>query len=219
VLARCLQPGDVFVDIGANLGVMSFDAARLVGAQGRVIAFEPEPRNLRLLLRGAQANGFTQVSALGLALSDAPRIVSMTGNSNGSVVAAEPALGLVQAMPGDDVLGGLPRIDMIKLDIEGHEPEALRGLRRTLQRHRPLVLCEFNPLRLDGPASEGCSTLLNRIFSMTGLLTAIQHDGAETPIDSQESLMALWRLRDAEVTRSGYLPAGMVHMDLLFRVA
>ena len=219
VLARCLKPGGVFVDIGANLGVMSFDAARLVGPEGRVIAFEPEPHNLRLLLRGVQANGFAQVSVLGVALSDAPRIVSMTGNSNGSVIDAAVELGLVQAMPGDELLAGLPRIDMIKLDIEGHEPAALRGLRRTLQRHRPLVLCEFNPLRLGGPGSEACTTLLNRIFSITGRLTAIQHDGAETPIDSQEALMALWRLRDAEVTASGYLPAGMVHMDLLFRVA
>lgn len=218
-LARCLKPGGVFVDVGANIGVMSFDAARLVGPEGRVIAFEPEPRNLALLLRGVQANGFAHVTALGVALSDAARIVSMTGNANGSVVAPDAGLGLVQALPGDDVLLAQPRIDMIKLDIEGHEPAALRGLRRTLQRHRPLVLCEFNPLRLGGPGSEGCTTLLNRIFSITGRLTAIQHDGAETPIDSQEALMALWRLRDAEVTASGHLPAGQVHMDLLFRVA
>jgi len=219
VLARCLKPGDVFVDIGANIGVMSFDAARLVGPQGRVIAFEPEPRNMRLLLRGIAANGFAHISAFALALSDAPRIVSMTGNSNGTVIAADPLMGLVQAIPGDELLAGQPRIDMIKLDIEGHEPAALRGLRRTLQRHRPWVLCEFNPARLGGPGSEGCTGMLNRIFSITGRLTAIQHDGAETPIDSQEALMALWRLRDTEVTASGYLPAGHVHMDLLFRVA
>lgn len=60
---------------------------------------------------------------------------------------------------------------------------------------------------------------MRRIFSITGRLAAIQHDGAETPLDSIESLCALWRLRDAEVTASGRLPAGWVHMDLLFRVA
>lgn len=219
VLARCLKPGDVFVDIGANIGVMSFEAALRVGPGGSVLAFEPDPRNMRRLLRGSIANGFTQVQAFPLALSDRAGIVSMTGNSNGAVVGADAQLDLVQAIAGDDVLASRPRIDMVKLDIEGHEPEALRGLNRCLQRHRPLVLCEFNPLRLGGLESERCIGLMRRIFSITGRLTAIQHDGAETPIDSIESLCALWRLRDAEVTASGLLPAGWVHMDLLFRVA
>lgn len=143
VLARHLKPGDVFVDVGANIGVMSFEAALRVGPAGGVLAFEPDARNMRRLLRGILANGFTQVQAFPFALSDTAGIVSMTGNSNGSVLAADTQLDLVQAIPGDEVLAGRPRVDMVKLDIEGREPAALRGLNRCLQRHRPLVLCEF----------------------------------------------------------------------------
>src|SRR5215471_19195745 len=61
IVARLLEPGDVFVDGGAHVGLFTLVAARRVGPGGRVIAFEPSPANRQRLLDNVALNGFTQV--------------------------------------------------------------------------------------------------------------------------------------------------------------
>lgn len=217
ILARHLGPGAVFVDVGANVGVMAFQAARLVGETGRVIAFEPDPANAALFLQGVVANRFDQVLLLPLALSDRRAVFALQGGSNAYLVAAGATDVMAQAVPGDEILGGEPRIDMIKLDIEGHEPQALRGLARTLARHRPLVLCEFNPRCLRSHIGEAPAAFAARLFALAPEITAIEHDGRENRVTGPDALMALWEARDREATEARRLPAGMLHFDLLFR--
>lgn len=221
VLARHLAPGAVFVDVGANVGVMAFRAARLVGPTGKVIAFEPDPANAVLFLQGVAANGFAQVRLFPLALSDAPAVFAMQGGSNGYLVAAGTTEVMAQAIPGDELLGGEPRVDLVKLDIEGHEPRALRGLARVLARHRPWVLCEFNPRCLRAHGGTRPADFAAQLFALAGPpgVTAIRHDGREAPIGSPAALLAFWEDCDREAVASGHLPPGMVHLDLLFRAA
>lgn len=217
LLDRHLRPGDVVVDVGANVGVFAFRAARLVGPAGRVIAFEPDPANAALFLRGIAANGFAHVALLPLALSDRRAVFALQGGANAWLAPAGATEVMAQALPGDEALATEPRIDFVKLDIEGHEPFALRGLTRILALHRPLVLCEFNPRCLRAHAGQDPVGFAAAVFALAGAVTAIGHDGTETPVAGPDALMALWGAEDRLATESGRLPAGMLHLDLLFR--
>lgn len=219
VLARNLRPGDVMVDIGANVGIMSFRAARLTQSIGRVIAFEPDPANAACFLRGVAANGFSHVTLFPLALSDAPRLFGLHGGSNGYLTPAGASAVMIQTMRGDDLLAAEPRIDFIKLDIEGHEPQALAGLALTLARHRPMVLCEFNPRCLTDHIGAAPEAFASQLFELTSSIAAIEHDGTETICTSAPALIKHWMACDEKAIISGHLPSGMVHLDLLFRVA
>jgi len=218
VLARNLRPGDVMVDIGANVGIMSFRAARLTQSIGKVIAFEPDPANAACFLRGVSANRFSHVTLFPIALSDAPRLFGLDGGSNGYLTPANVSSVVIQAMRGDDLLAAEPRIDFIKLDIEGHEPQALAGLALTLARHRPMVLCEFNPRCLSDHIGAAPESFASQLFELTSEVVAIEHDGTETVCTSAPALIKHWMTCDEKATISGHLPGGIVHLDLLFRV-
>ncbi|HYF09655.1 MAG TPA: FkbM family methyltransferase [Acetobacteraceae bacterium] len=217
VIGRLLTAGAVHVDVGANVGITAFRAARLVGEGGKVIAFEPDPNNAALFLRGVAANGFRHVTLFPLALSDRRAVFSLQGGSNGYLVPPEWSDLAIQAIPGDDMLDREPRVDLIKLDIEGHEPAALRGLAHTIARHRPWVLCEYNPLCLRDHAALDQAEFAAQIFAMTPAATAIEHDGRETRLGSAAELVGFWQDCNARAVAGGLLPDGVVHLDLLFR--
>jgi FkbM family methyltransferase len=217
-----LKAGDVFVDIGANVGIMSFNAADVVGAGGRVIGFEPNPRNVSAYRRGLAANGFDHVTLFPFALSDHRHMITVTSASNGKVVGeATPtqAADVIQAVTLDEMLVHEPRVDFIKIDIEGWELPALRGAVETMRRLKPLVLCEFNPLCLKGQGRIDPQELADFIFSHTDAVELVEHDMSRTRATSAQALMDLWHERDAYHSGRGDLPAGWVHFDLLFRVS
>lgn len=216
-----LPSGGVFIDVGANVGVMSFRAARKVGPSGRVLAFEPNPVNADRFLRGVIANEFSNVTLYPVAASDRAGPIFVLSNSNGKIVANTDVLqaeSACQAMVLDDLLSDLDRIDLIKLDIEGFEVQALRGLAETLSRLKPKVLCEFNPLCLRPQGGVEPEVLADLIFSRTSSVSVIHADEHLGTVQTGEELMALWAARDRLVTAAGSLPAGWTHFDLLFKV-
>jgi FkbM family methyltransferase len=215
-----LKPGDVFVDIGANVGIMSFNAADVVGGAGRVIGFEPNPRNVSAYRRGLAANDFQHVTLFPFALSDHRHMITVTSASNGKVAGeATPtqAADVIQAVTLDEMLAHEPRIDFIKIDIEGWELPALRGAVQTMQRLKPMVLCEFNPLCLSAQGGIDPRELADFIFAHTDAVDLVEHDMTRTRVTSAQDLMDLWGERDAYHSGRGDLPAGWVHFDLLFR--
>src|SRR5204862_7428426 len=120
-----------------------------VGPAGRVVAVEPNPENVQLLLRGVAANRYRNVRVLPFAASDRAEVVRLIGTgSNTSVDRAQTVdptgAYFVQAVPLDELPGDLEAVGCIKLDVQGFEPLALRGLPRTLERHRPTLIVEFN---------------------------------------------------------------------------
>lgn len=130
-----LEAGGVFVDIGANCGLFSLFAAKAVGPQGRVLAVEPQPEMARRLRFNAKANGFDQIAlremAIGaeegratLHVKDGQYGLSslhtdVGGDGSSVTVPVRPLLTIVQE-------ADLPRIDALKIDIEGFEDRALR---------------------------------------------------------------------------------------------
>jgi len=144
-----LAPGATFVDVGANKGDFALLAARLVGDAGRVLAFEPEPGNCHWIERSLELNGTRNVRLFPLALSDedGEALLRLSRQSGAHT--------LLPGLPGrtegelrvrtrtlDGLLAelGSPRIDMLKLDVEGAELRVLRGAARTLESNPGLVL-------------------------------------------------------------------------------
>lgn len=213
-----LAPGQVFVDVGANVGIMSFTAAHAVGPQGKVIAFEPNEDNARFFLRGVFENGFQAFVRLHrFALSEKSDLFALHGISNTHLVRPGQQTWLVQSVRGDELLSDEAAVHLMKIDIEGHEPFALNGLEQTIRRHKPKILCEFNPRCLKDNMGIPAEDFARQVFDLTRKVQAIAHDGAVHPVKSPKELMALWHLKNEEAVTTGLLPDGMIHFDLLFR--
>lgn len=152
-IEKMLAPGAVFVDAGANIGYFTLLGAALVGPEGRVFAFEPNPDNCTLLQRSLAHNQFHQVQLFQNALAEAAqtfRFSCSAVDSNGRLLhESETSEKLttieVKAVTLDEVLPPLSRLDLIKMDIEGAEPRAWQGMRKSVERYRPALILEFSP--------------------------------------------------------------------------
>ena len=162
--------------------------------------------------------GATNVVVLPLAASDSRRVFSLAGRSNTHLVAAREAIRggghFAQAVPLDDVLGGLPRLDFIKMDVEGHEPPALRGLARLLARDRPGLLVEFNPECLDVQGQDPLD-YLKLLFAVQPRVRALSHAGDDETFESPERVLEFWTRRSSELAAQGALAHGTLHFDLV----
>ncbi len=187
-VASVLQPGDLFVDGGAHVGAYTVLAARRVGPQGLVVAFEPEPENRRRLRRSIAANRLANVIVSDLALSDGEGVATLArdgGNSGGHSLVAETILRAdgsmaVRTTTLDGFLARhLPerRADrvVIKLDLQGLEARALAGAPETLQRSAAVVI-ELTPRFLD-LAGDDAEALVERLLGAGFELESVPQDG------------------------------------------
>lgn len=162
VITSCLMPGDLFVDVGANVGLHTLAAARAVGPQGRVLALEAHPKTAALLSRTVWMNGLAgRVTVLPYAISDTEGAMELyLGQTSGhhSLLPLQPDGYVVSPTSGwlitdarrlDDVMpaGATPVI--VKIDVEGVELSVLRGGRETFERCRDVgILAEFGHTHL-----------------------------------------------------------------------
>ncbi|MDT0275070.1 FkbM family methyltransferase [Blastococcus goldschmidtiae] len=146
-----LRPGDVVADVGAHIGVHALAIARRLArlGGGSVLAFEPAADSTAKLRAAAVRNGL-DVEVVEAACSDVPGRLPLFADERYSVADAGvrslhgsgQQVGQVSAIRFDDWAaarpgGPLPRLDVVKLDVEGHEAAALIGMRTTLARLRP----------------------------------------------------------------------------------
>lgn len=153
-----LRPGDVFADIGANLGLYSVLASGIVRPDGAVFSFEPDPKAHERLLFNLQANGCTNVQPFQCALSNADETrtmqISTKGydayNSFGTPVRGEGTFQSreVACVSFDSFASqhpALQKVAMMKVDVEGWETMVLQGAQKQLSGDAaPVVLLEFN---------------------------------------------------------------------------
>jgi FkbM family methyltransferase len=148
-----LRPGMTFYDIGANIGIFAMMAARIVGPDGQVVAFEADPEIADRLREHARRNLFGWVNVeqkaawcesgtvmferVDASISPDRGVGHVVDSINDRVVALE-------AIALDDCVPRYRPPDFIKCDVEGAEGEVFQGARRLLENHRPGVLCEIH---------------------------------------------------------------------------
>jgi FkbM family methyltransferase len=150
LLCAMVGPGDVVLDVGANIGIHTVFLSDAVGPSGQVIAVEPDPDNLRLLRQNVSINSCINVRILDCAFGDcwADRELyqSHTNRGNLSLIGDLANTGQSRTVPvrrGDEALAGLgvaPRL--AKIDVEGYEYPVLKGLGN---RKPSLIMMEFIP--------------------------------------------------------------------------
>lgn len=160
--ARLLQPGEAFFDIGSNVGFYTTHMAKMVGPEGLVLSFEPNPSIRTALERNVARNALENVQILPVAVgAESSRAVFLAGREHGlsrlqNLDADRAGLGdvdveiTVDVVALDDIaldLGGRS-LAGLKIDIEGPELFALRGARRLIEAHRPVLQVEMNPLSM-----------------------------------------------------------------------
>ncbi len=180
LLRRLVQPGDVVVDIGANVGVYTLLFSRLVGPEGRVIAVEPEPLNLALLEANVRINEASnvEIAAVGLAARPGTGVLHLDRwNFGGHTLTAENVSTQsrdrieVLLTTLDELLGatGLSA-DLVKMDVQGLEGQVLEGAQETLLRDRPVLEMEFWPAGLRAAGTDP-GELLERLYALGYRLT------------------------------------------------
>ncbi len=168
---RLIRPGDRVIDVGANIGYFTVLFAELVGDAGHVLAIEPEPNNIRLLRKNIGARGVADIVAVAeTAVGDVPGnallYIAASGNlgdnrmyftpeRHGLAFAKDRESREVTIARVDDLVVGWPRADFIKMDIQGFEGHALRGMTQLLESSPEVVLfTEFFPFGMRGAGSD-----------------------------------------------------------------
>ncbi len=211
---RMLHTGATVVDVGANLGWYTLVAAPIVGATGHVYAVEPNPRLASLLRDSLYTNGFLSwVTVFQVAVSDVPGVVDLVSHQEspggGRIRPAEFAVRpwgstatRVAAMPLDQLLTShTGAVDVLKMDIEGWEGVALRGMTAMLDRSPGLrMMMEWGPGqdRMPVPRKEIAGMLMARGYLPFG----IRRDGSLAR-ESWDSALAQTSLTNLALLRSG----------------
>jgi FkbM family methyltransferase len=207
---RNVKPGQVALDVGANHGYYTLLLADLVGARGKVHAFEPNPRLAELLGQSIMLNGFwhiveTRAAAVGDRDGGTARLVVPVRDPKNAHLAA-PGQGVA---PGSDTAGtavrevplttldeAVPgRADFLKIDVEGAEEAVWRGMQRLIARSPGIaILMEFNPLRcLDarGVLSEMAARFPLREVTFAGVAAPCEPE--EVLRRRDDTMLYLWK--------------------------
>jgi FkbM family methyltransferase len=157
LLAEAIPSGGVVVEGGAHLGFVTVHEARAVGSNGRVVVFEPNGSVLGVLRENLLANGVQdRVEIVPKALGDSPgsaRFFVRGDESSLYEPSGEADLVEIEVVRADDLVEG--PVDVVKLDVEGGELAALRGMERFMTAERPprALFLECNPILLERAGS------------------------------------------------------------------
>ncbi len=152
-----LKPGMTIIDVGANIGYYTIIASAHVKSSGKVIAYEPEHANVNFLHESIRANKFMNIIVVEEGLGDREQNASLyldpdnkgkhsllqSGNENKAQISIP-----VTTLDSSLTKLGVSKVDLIKMDIEGWEGKALRGMAAIIHRDHPTLLFEFVPERI-----------------------------------------------------------------------
>ncbi len=167
VMRETLRPGQVVVDVGANIGYYVLFEASLVGPEGRVYGIEPVPDNFSLLERNIALNAYDTIELHRFAVSEATGRSVMHLSHLRNWHAMTPVQGTgrtieVEVRSLDAFLDGKPFPALVRMDVEGHEYEILRGMQRTISEAPELTLfIEVHPHVIGAEKMRSMLTLLS----------------------------------------------------------
>ncbi len=151
IMKERLHRGSTFVDIGANIGYETLYGAHLVGDSGHVYAFEPIPHLVSQIKESIALNAFSNITVIEKAagnkdgyetiyLHDEDAGLTSITNKNGASHSVSIDVTML-----DKELAHIKNVDVIKLDVEGYEYEALQGGKNTIATYTPTIIFEFSP--------------------------------------------------------------------------
>lgn len=157
-----IKKGDTVLDIGGHIGYYTLISAKLVGESGKVYVFEPDPTNFSILKKNVELNGYKNVVLVNKAVSDKTGKCKLYldekdlgGHSINDIKDKMKSIE-IESVKLDDFLKN-EKVDFIKMDIEGAEPKAIKGMGSILKRNNDVkIFMEFVPhfLRKSGTTPE-----------------------------------------------------------------
>lgn len=233
---RLVKPGMVVLDIGAHIGYYARRFAAEVGDGGRVICFEPHPRTAQTLTRNIAGAG--NVTVVSVAVSDSEGtaelydylMMSASGSlhydeslrdlQRSGAGAGDIAPRLARDMPVEKFTVrtatvdrcleelGIERVNVVKMDIEGAEMSALRGMRETIRRSPGLALImEYNPQALSASGLDPVAAIHDVLAFGFKRVSIIEKDGTLTAVTGAGDLLR---------TRTAAMMGNMAVVNLLF---
>lgn len=206
ILTSLIKPGDVFVDVGANVGYFSVLGAWRAYPGGQVWSFEPNPELFAILSDNMTVNGYAEMARRWPAAAS-----DRAGKTELRIFPGYVATSTVRDVPEDylrfteretgrkshvididvvrldDAMRDVPRIDVMKIDVEGHELHVLRGAQEIISRSPELkIVMEFNPSML---SRDGARSLIRLTRSLGFEIFAIEHDATLTPLSDDEAML------------------------------
>ena len=191
-----LMPGDIALDVGSNIGIHTLYMANLVGPAGVVISFEPHKDIYTRQINNLTLNQATNVNAMQIGLSNKNASAFLkqfdyanSSNQGTSAIVAEyteNTLKIQVARLDDLITSILPnptsRINLIKIDIEGHEEAFFEGAMHTIKKHLPVIIFENSQDFLTNQNSTLKQNLSNHRYTFFGIDFSSLH-----PIDLQKT--------------------------------
>jgi FkbM family methyltransferase len=190
-----LKPGDHAIDAGAHIGFFTMQMAAAVGPEGRVYAFEPLDANANLLEQSIAENDFggrvrLQRAAVGAASGTATLTFPIeTLNSGGAYLLRDGGVPLAGNLKEEVPLIALDALDLrrpvrfIKMDVEGAEPQVLRGAARILEGDKPVILSELHPTQLGRASGITADQFLAEIAAFGYRAHRLERGIVGTPIE------------------------------------
>jgi len=174
IFEKIIKPGMTVVDVGANIGYYTLLAAKLVGGDGRVYAFEPDPSYYSLLKKNIEVNRLSAIAEpFRLAVGDTGKKSTLflgiaTGTSFFRIpgITGQTVIADVVSLDKFFMERNWPAVQIIKIDIEGAEKMALEGMHELLRKNQDLkLIIELNPfcLEIAGTSSEHLLILLSEL--------------------------------------------------------
>lgn len=181
-----VRPGHTVIDLGAHIGYYTLLASALVGARGRVFAFEPHPRNAWYLRQHARMNGCDNVEVLECAAYDRSGHVGFRFGAGTGTGRVTDAGGVEVRATRIDAFVAERRItpDVVKVDVEGGERPVLDGAREMLRRDRPLVFLSTHGQE----QAAACRALLARLDYRADPLPGTRCDLVCVPVERSTPL-------------------------------
>ena len=164
IIEKLVKKGEVVFDIGANIGFYTLLFSKLVGENGKVYAFEPDPETFSLLKRNIGENNINNVVLINKAVSNKEEKIDfyiLESNTSGNSVFKENLDKVasksikVDSVSLDEFFGKNFKVDFVKLDIEGSELKALQGMSKILKNSKnPTLVTEFCPVALNAVSKD-----------------------------------------------------------------
>jgi FkbM family methyltransferase len=198
LLKTILKPGMVFIDLGANIGLYTLFASKLVDNDGTVIAIEPSERDMERLRANVELNNGRSIKLRQTAISNSSGerelLIAEEEHSGQNTFGAFAYADVqnqgkvnVNTQTLDEVVRqeALNRVDVIKMDVEGHEFFALQGANETLRNFHPILLVEISETALmnQGCTSSQILTFLDRMGYRIYIFS--KQTGLPVPLDSR----------------------------------